>query len=120
LVGYRRRNGLFVTGIVLTSSGAASLLATFILAEAASSCNADIRSKYGGYSVPEAALSEVDHCHTYSTAAAVALILSVPLLATGLPLMIVGAKKRPVYAPSASLTPWLARQSGGLDLRVRF
>jgi len=116
---YRRRNrGLMVTGIVLTSVGAASLLAATVLAVLERNCNSDLRAKYPNNVLPASGVAERDRCNSYGSPFVVFALSGVVFTATGLPMWLVGAKKVP-STPSASLAPWLTPSSGGLTLQLR-
>jgi hypothetical protein len=113
----RRSRGAMVTGIVLTSAGAASFIATTVFVILSVNCRSDFDDKFGNNTLPEAAADELERCRSYQTSSGVAALGGLVLTGVGIPLWIYGAKKVPVR--SAVLSPWLAPNVAGLSLSVR-
>jgi hypothetical protein len=117
-MGSRRRSrGMMVTGIVLTSAGAASFITTTVLIVLQTRCTSDFEENYPGNVAPSSAVDEYERCKSYETPSGVAALGGLVLTGVGIPLWIYGAKKVP--SGSAVLSPWLAPNFAGLSLSVR-
>lgn len=104
---YRRRTGLLVTGIVMSSVGVGALIGALAVGVVKSTCNRDVGE-----------LDEPDDCRSYDSPLLLLTAGGLVLTGAGVPLLILGAKKVPVHAARASVTPWLAPRSAGLTLRL--
>jgi hypothetical protein len=59
-------------------------------------------------------------CVDYETGAEVSLFSALVLAGTGVPLIVVGARKVPAFDTSvATFTPWVAPHAAGLGLRLQ-
>lgn len=115
-VGYRRRTGLMVTGIVMASVGVGALIGALTLGVLKSTCRRDLDEKYPDRVVDAAGLAEVESCKSYDDPLLMLTAGGLVLTGAGLPMLIVGAKKIPVY--QARVSPWLTPRSGGLILQL--
>jgi hypothetical protein len=71
----------------------------------------------GVYGLADAVCSH--DCAGYETAAQVSLASALVLVGTGVPLIVVGARKVPVDAAAATITPWIAPRAAGVSLRLQ-
>lgn len=95
----RNSTGMMVGGIVMVSLSPVALFFAAIYGVAYATCSHD--------------------CEGYETAAQVSLLSATVLAGTGVPLIVVGARKVPVETGGATLTPWLAPRAAGLGLRLQ-
>ena len=117
--GYRRRSkGMMVTGLVLTSVGVPSLIAATALLIIERNCNSDLNAKYPNHELTPGNAAEVDRCHSYATPSLLLAFTGLVFTGTGLPLLLVGARKVPAQSASLGLMPWLSPTSTGLSLRL--
>ncbi len=107
--GKRNSPGMMAGGIVMVSVAPISLLVGLI-----ASMQRDACQRRGGSSL-DFQNGEVD-CGRYDAAVYGGLFLGVGLIGAGIPLIVVGAKRKPLG--TASLSPWATPQGGGLNLRL--
>lgn len=100
---FERRTGLMVGGIIATSVGIIAL-GVGVVSSGSSTCHRELGDNFG-----------VDHCQ--SSPNYVAWVVGGVLVAAGVPMIIVGAKKVRVRS-EACVSPWLSAQGGGLALRL--
>jgi hypothetical protein len=104
---YRRSTGLLVTGIVLSSVGVGALIGALTVGVVKATCKRDLEE-----------MDELDDCKSYDSPLLLLTASGLVLTGAGVPLLIIGAKKVPVHAARAGVTPWLAPRSAGLTLRL--
>jgi hypothetical protein len=105
----RRSTGLYVTGILLTSTGAATLLGAGIVGLLNGACVDHAKARPTAASVAD----EMRTCDALSTAFWATLIPGVTLTAAGIPLWAIGAEQVRV-----SVLPWVGVQHAGAALRL--
>jgi hypothetical protein len=114
---YRRRTGLLVTGIVMSSVGTGALIGALAVGVVKATCDRDF-DVHRADAPPGSAADESDDCTSYDGPLLLLTAGGLVLAGAGVPLMIIGAKKVPVHTARAHLVPWLGPGSGGLALRL--
>jgi hypothetical protein len=115
---YRRRTGLLVTGIVMSSVGVGALIGALAVGVVKATCHRDFEQMYPEDELPASAADELDGCKSYDSPLLLLTAGGLVLTGAGVPLLIIGAKKVPVHSARAGVTPWLGPRSGGLTLRL--
>jgi hypothetical protein len=115
---YRRRTGLLVTGIVMSSVGTGALIGALAVGVVKATCDRDFEDMHRTDALPGSAADASDDCTSYDGPLLLLTAGGLVLAGAGVPLMIIGAKKVPVHTARARLVPWLGPRSGGLALRL--
>jgi hypothetical protein len=110
---YRRRTGLLVTGIVMSSVGVGTLIGALAVGVVKATCNRDFDEMRLASTA-----DELDDCTSYDNPLLLLTAGGLVLTGAGVPLLIMGAKKVPVQAARVGVSPWLGPRSGGLTLHV--
>ena len=110
---YRRRTGLLVSGIVMSSVGVGTLIGALAVGVVKATCNRDLEE-----TLPASAADELDDCNSYDSPLLLLTAGGLLLTGAGVPLMIIGAKKVPVQDARVGVSPWLGPRSAGLTLRL--
>jgi hypothetical protein len=104
---------MMVSGIVLTSVGAAALAGGVAWGIASASCRNDLDERYPNQILAASAREEAEVCRAYATRSNILLVTSLVFAGAGIPLWAVGAKRVP--ATRVTLAPWLTPRAGGLS-----
>jgi hypothetical protein len=116
----RRNRGAMIGGIVMVSVGPLALLGAVAAKNAQERCDANLERDYPDRRLPPSERYRAEQCNDYSVPLYVLGIGGAVLIATGIPLIIYGAKNVPSSPPRATLRvlPWAGPTSSGLRLRL--
>lgn len=103
----RHSTGMMVGGIVMTSLSPIPLFVAMVGSIAKTSCESSSEIDVSGY-------RSASDCSGYEETVYGGLLVGAALLAVGIPMIVIGAKKVPVATVNGFLTP----HGGGLGLRV--
>jgi hypothetical protein len=103
----RHSKGMMVGGIVMTSMAPVALFVAMIANLQQTACE-------GGELFSDRSFD--DDCERYDKTIYGGLIVAAGLVGAGIPMIVIGGKKEPVG--TASISPWVTPQGGGVGLRV--
>ncbi len=115
----RRSRTAMISGIVMVSVGPIALLGALAAKNAQEKCDTALERDYPDHRLPPSEGYREEACNDYSVPLYLFGIGGAVLTATGIPLIVYGAKRVPA-PPRASLRvmPWASLDSGGLRLRL--